>query len=85
MPTPATVYNRHEPEGTVLYDTIRTHYLSFLAELDAADRTLPMFIEREFHKFLSCGILAHGFVRLQCDACVGAFNAALLGWLRRTA
>ena len=33
------------------------------------DRPLPQFVEREFHRFLECGILAHGFLRVHCDAC----------------
>ena len=30
---------------------------------------LPDFVIKEFEEFLRCGILAHGFLRLQCDAC----------------
>jgi len=26
-------------------------------------------VEREFRGYLECGILAHGFVRVHCDAC----------------
>jgi len=33
------------------------------------DRPLPRFVEREFRAFLECGILAHGFLRVHCDAC----------------
>jgi hypothetical protein len=43
--------------------------------LDAArDRSehgfgYPRFVEREFEKFLACGLLCHGFVRVRCDTC----------------
>jgi hypothetical protein len=30
---------------------------------------VPAFVERELRAYLKCGILAHGFVRIHCDAC----------------
>ncbi len=30
---------------------------------------MPRFVEREFRRFLDCGILAHGFLRVHCDDC----------------
>ena len=30
---------------------------------------VPRFVERELRAYLGCGILAHGFVRVRCDAC----------------
>ena len=30
---------------------------------------MPSFVEREFRKFLACGLLCHGFVRVRCTAC----------------
>jgi hypothetical protein len=30
---------------------------------------LPGFVEQEFRDFLTCGVLAHGFARLQCADC----------------
>lgn len=29
----------------------------------------PRFVEREFHDYLACGRLEHGFVRVKCDGC----------------
>ena len=29
----------------------------------------PRFVEREFEKFLACGLLCNGFVRVRCDHC----------------
>ncbi|HUM10293.1 MAG TPA: transposase zinc-binding domain-containing protein [Myxococcaceae bacterium] len=41
---------------------------SFLAE--AAERGgLPRFVERDFTRYLECGVLAHGFARLACAGC----------------
>ena len=30
---------------------------------------MPQFVKDEFHAFLECGILAHGFLRLRCAGC----------------
>lgn len=30
---------------------------------------LPAFVEEEFRRYLDCGILAKGFLRLRCDDC----------------
>ena len=78
------IYQRRQPEKTVLYEVIRRHYTTFKATVDATDRTLPAFVEREFEKYLACGILAHGFARCHCDACgfdrIVAFSCKCRGW-----
>jgi len=30
---------------------------------------VPRFVERELRSFLDCGVPAHGFLRVHCDAC----------------
>ncbi len=65
-------YRRREPELTLLYSVVQSHLATFLA--DACERTeaglgYPRFIEREFTRYLECGILAHGFARVHCDDC----------------
>ena len=63
-------YARHRPEETVLYQTLRAHWLTFLAELSGgAKPELPRFVLEEVEAFLKCGILAHGFLRVVCDEC----------------
>ncbi len=42
---------------------------TFLAQAAARDRCVPSFVEREFRKFLTCGLLCHGFVRVRCTDC----------------
>ena len=32
-------------------------------------RIVPRFVERELRTYLTCGILAHGFLRVRCDNC----------------
>ena len=62
-------YVRHRPETTLLYRLVAQHWPALREELDAADRPLPAFVGKEFDAFLTCGILAHGALRVRCDAC----------------
>jgi hypothetical protein len=48
---------------------VRSELETFLARAAARERTVPRFVARELRAFLRCGILAHGFVRVHCDAC----------------
>ena len=71
--TPATRgYARRQPEDTVLHSVVQDHLATLLDT--ARDRSEhgfgnPQFVEREFEKFLACGLLCHGFVRVRCDTC----------------
>ena len=62
-------YTRRRPEESVVYGVVAAELETFLARARASERTVPRFVEREFRNFLACGILAHGFVRVHCDAC----------------
>src|SRR5688572_13003738 len=62
-------YQRRQPENTVLYQVIQQEYASFEADALAAGRRLPRFIQDTFHRYMDCGILACGFVRVYCAAC----------------
>jgi len=74
----AGVRRRREPERTVLHEVVRGHLQTFLAE--ARERSegagLPRFVEREFERYLDCGILAHGFARVRCGGCKHEFLVA---------
>ena len=37
--------------------------------MEAQDRELPAYIQKEFDDFLKCGRLEHGFLRVRCDSC----------------
>ena len=63
------VYARRRPEESVLYGVVQAELEGFLAHARARERAVPRFVEREFRAFLACGILAHGFVRVRCEAC----------------
>src|SRR4030065_1147059 len=61
-------YDRRRPENTLFYKIIQENYLTFLTHAEAHG-SLPDFVKKEFEEFLKCGILAHGFLRLQCGKC----------------
>jgi hypothetical protein len=62
-------YERRRPHETVLHTVVREQLETFLARAGERDRPVPRFVERELRAYLECGILAHGFLRLHCDAC----------------
>jgi len=70
-------YRRRQPERTVLYRTVQSHLATWL-ELaqDESGRSAPAHVEREFHRYLECGILAHGFARARCAGCGHDFLVA---------
>jgi len=70
-------YRRRQPERTVLYRTVQTHLATWL-ELaqDESGRSAPAHVEREFRRYLECGILAHGFARARCADCGHDFLVA---------
>ena len=58
------VYQRREPERSVLYQTLLEHTETFLAE-----NSVPAFVARTFRHFLDCGMLPRGFLRVVCSQC----------------
>jgi hypothetical protein len=69
---PLVSYRRRTPERTALHELVAQHAQTMFAELRDADpdgNGLPRYVERELAAYLRCGILAHGFVRVRCQAC----------------
>ena len=65
-----TGYRRREPEKSVLHGVVREHLETFLERGHRGDgEGYPRFIEREFRRYLECGLLCHGFARLRCPSC----------------
>ncbi|NRA63235.1 MAG: transposase [Pseudobacteriovorax sp.] len=64
-------YKRRDPESTVLYQVLQENIEAFfrILENNPDQKSLPYFVRKEFEKFLDCGILSHGFVRLKCSDC----------------
>ena len=63
-------WRRREPEKTALYQLVQNHLETFLAEpqLRGADG-YPRFIEHEFRRYLDCGQLSRGLLRVRCSSC----------------
>ena len=62
-------YTRRVPEETVLYGVVSDQLTTFLAHAERSGRSVPAFVERELSRYLECGILAYGFLRVRCSQC----------------
>jgi ribosomal protein S27E len=65
----STPYERHQPEQTLLYQLVETHYPALVDQLAQQGKSLPAHVHREFEAYLKCGRLEHGFLRVRCDKC----------------
>ena len=66
------VYQRRQPERSVVYQVLQGHLETWLTgcqEADEAGFPVAGYVEQDFLKYLECGILAHGFARARCDGC----------------
>ena len=62
-----TAYERHQPEQTLLYQLVETHYPALVDQLDQQGKSLPDHVHREFEAYLKCGRLEYGFLRVRRD------------------
>ena len=62
-------YTPRFPEQTLLHRIVGEQLESFLSRARETGQPAPRFIEQELRAYLRCGVLAHGFLRLHCDAC----------------
>lgn len=66
---PATaVYRPRRPEKTAFYQVVQPHLETWLAPVRAAEpdsEPVPPFVERDFRRYLECGILAPGNALMQ--------------------
>ena len=65
---PSVVYQRHEPENTVLHAALSKGIPALLHQVAERGQTLPSFVEQELVSYLDCGILERGFVRVLAAA-----------------
>jgi len=65
------VYRPRDAEHTVLHQVVAEHLEIFLGAVAEAGNGagLPQFVEREFRKFLTCGVFEGGVARFQCEGC----------------
>jgi len=55
---------------SVLHSIIREHLGTFPAQARRLHgEGYPRFIERDFRRYLACGVLCHGFARVRCPEC----------------
>jgi len=72
-------YARRHPENTTLYHVVQQHletYLTLARGDDGEGQRRPGYVEREFRRYLECGILAYGFARARCAECGHDFLVA---------
>ena len=62
-------YVRRKPESTVLHEVVREHLETFLAQAREDGRGLPRHVENEFRRYIPCGQLSEGFIRVVCRSC----------------
>jgi len=64
-------YRRRQPELEELHKAVREHMATWLQQVDSdpSRGELPAHVRDELDRFLKCGILAHGFVRVRCPTC----------------
>ncbi|MBK1631458.1 hypothetical protein CKO31_12040 [Thiohalocapsa halophila] len=70
---------RRHLEQTTLYQIVQQHletYLAFAGEDDWNAQRVPAYVEREFRRYLECGILAYGFARARYPDCAHDFLVA---------
>ncbi|WP_205519603.1 hypothetical protein [Pyxidicoccus caerfyrddinensis] len=48
---------------------MRENLATLLAEASDVGRGLLRYVERDFARYLECGVLVHGFARLRCKRC----------------
>ena len=63
------IYERHQPEKTILYQTVARAWPKISLEYALEGETIPRHVEAEFDRYRPCGILDYGFVMLYCKAC----------------
>jgi hypothetical protein len=62
-------YCRRRPEQTALFQVVQQHletHLTLAGEDDRGGQRVPAYVEREFRRYLECGILADAFARARC-------------------
>ena len=57
------------PQQSLLHRTVAQAWPQLLRRTLERGGAWPQFVTREFDKFLCCGVLEHGFIRLYCQQC----------------
>ena len=73
------IYKKRKPATTVLYKIVRENLETFLSEVREANpdsEPIPSYVEKEFYKYLDCGIMSKGFARIFCTECKSDYLVA---------
>ena len=62
-------YVARNPKKTDLHRVIRENYRQVFYDREVQGVTFPFHLQREFNRYLTCGVLAHGFARFHCGQC----------------
>ena len=63
------MYVARNPYKTDLHALVRENYRQVFFDKEVQGSNLPFHLEREFKKYLTCGIPSYGMARLQCPCC----------------
>lgn len=63
------MYVARTPEKTDLHQLIRKNYRQIFLDKELHGTHLPFHLEREFKKYLNCGIHSEGMARFHCSCC----------------
>ncbi len=63
------MYIARKPQQTDLYSIILENYRSVFEEKESHGIEMPFHLDREFRKYLTCGIHAYGMARFHCNCC----------------
>ena len=63
------IYERHTPENTLVYKVISRQWSGIKRDFAAFDVSIAPHVSSEFDRYLRCGILQYGFLRLKCVGC----------------
>ena len=75
-PAASRRYERRRPEKTPLHKIISENLESWLEWREAAERSVPGYVEDELRGYLACGLLCFGFARARCTGCGQGFVVA---------
>ena len=68
-PKPKThvLYERYKPEESLLYQLIEDNHQHLENYLNQQHKYPPSYVIKEFERYLECGRLENGFLRVRCD------------------
>ena len=53
----------------MLFRVVQAEWHTFVQRVAAGERVVPRFCLREVERYLRCGILGYGLLRVHCDVC----------------